>query len=300
MTRPARWRPRSGPGRAADPGRAAVRAGPRGLEAAPETARERRKTAARFARVERWAEDSGNAALMGRELPPDEVLACDQRICWWAAELRKAGLEGGMDELRARAFLDLVLGKDSRPRPDGTAAPAAGVSTGSSGSTAAGQDPGDSARQQRQWRRQQWRQRGAAASRCGPGGRPGNGGAGGFAGRVTLTVPLGTAAGLTDRPGELGGHGPVDPWLARDLVDAAAANPKTTWCVTVTDQHGHAVGHGCARPEPRATGNGPDRGRPAGPGTGTGPGSASPRPAGTGRPADTAPGGCPHRAAART
>ena len=119
------------------------------MEVAPKTARERRQTAARFARVERWAEDSGNAALMGRELPPDEVLACDQRICWWAGELRKAGLEGGMDELRARAFLDLVLGKDSRPRPgpDGTAAPAAGDSTASTGSasTAAGQEAGDRA-----------------------------------------------------------------------------------------------------------------------------------------------------------
>ena len=89
------------------------------IEVAPEKARERRETAARFARVERWAEDSGNAALMGRELPPDEVLAADQRICWWAHELRKAGLEGGMDELRARAYLDLLLGKDSRPRPAG-------------------------------------------------------------------------------------------------------------------------------------------------------------------------------------
>ena len=66
-------------------------------------------------------------------------------------------------------------------------------------------------------------------------------------------MPLGTAAGLSDRPGELGGHGPVDPWLARDLANAAAANPKTTWCITVTDQHGHAVGHGCARPEPKST-----------------------------------------------
>src|SRR5215475_10224835 len=37
------------------------------------------------------------AALMGRELPPDEVLAADQRICSWAGELRAAGLEGGMD-----------------------------------------------------------------------------------------------------------------------------------------------------------------------------------------------------------
>ena len=44
----------------------------------------------------------------------------------------------------------------------------------------------------------------------------------------------------------------VDPWLARDLADAAARNPATTWCVTVTDQHGHAIGHGCARPEPSA------------------------------------------------
>src|SRR6266566_2898649 len=56
------------------------------LEVAPKTAKQRRQTAAKAARVERWAEDSGNAALMGRELPPDEVLACDQRICWWAGE----------------------------------------------------------------------------------------------------------------------------------------------------------------------------------------------------------------------
>ena len=89
------------------------------MEAAPEKARERREKAARTARVERWAEDSGNAALMGRELPPDEVLAADQRIRSRAEELKKAGLEGGMDELRARAYLDLLLGKDSRPSVPG-------------------------------------------------------------------------------------------------------------------------------------------------------------------------------------
>ena len=33
----------------------------------------------------------------------------------------------------------------------------------------------------------------------------------------------------------------ADPWLARDLAAAAAQNPKTTWCVTVTDQDGHAT-----------------------------------------------------------
>jgi hypothetical protein len=57
---------------------------------------------------------------------------------------------------------------------------------------------------------------------------------------------------LADRPGEISGIGPVDPWLARDLANAAAANPKTTWCITATDEQGHAVGHGCARPEPKS------------------------------------------------
>src|SRR5215471_1301388 len=130
------------------------------MEVAPEKAKERRENAARFARVERWAEDSGNAALMGRELPPDEVLAADQRITWWAGELRKAGLDGGMDEIRARALLDLLLGRDSRPGQDG-----AGTGASPAGSAAPG----------------------------------------GFAARVNLTVPLGTAAGLADRPGEIAG-----------------------------------------------------------------------------------------------
>jgi hypothetical protein len=64
------------------------------------------------------------------------------------------------------------------------------------------------------------------------------------------------------------GIGPIDPDLARDLAAAAARNPRSTWCltVTVTDQHGHAVGHGCARPEPRSrrkrTGPGPPPGGP--------------------------------------
>jgi Domain of unknown function (DUF222) len=230
------------------------------MEVAPGKARQRRETAAKFARVERWAEDSGNAALMGRELPPDEVLACDQRIAWWAGELKKAGLEGGMDELRARAFLDLVLGKDSRPR-DPQAADAAGQDGG------AAQQP--------------------------PGAGPADGAAGGFAGRVTLTVPLGTAAGLADRPGELAGLGPVDPWLARDLAAAAARNPKTTWCVTVTDEHGHAVGHGCARPEPKGHRKRAGPGPPGGAGFSFTPASRDGPPGGYGTWRLRIPGGGP-------
>ena len=73
----------------------------------------------------------------------------------------------------------------------------------------------------------------------------------GFAATVNLTVPLATILDLADRPGDLSGFGPVDPWLARDLARAAAGNPKTTWCVTVTDADGHAIGHDCARPQPK-------------------------------------------------
>ncbi len=57
---------------------------------------------------------------MGRELPPAEVLAADQRITAWARQLKAAGLDGDMDVLRARAYLDLLLGKDSRPGQDTT------------------------------------------------------------------------------------------------------------------------------------------------------------------------------------
>ena len=71
--------------------------------------------------MERWIEDTGNAALMGCELPPAEVLAADQRITAWAKELGKAGLEGDMDQLRARAYLDLLLGKGLPPRRSATA-----------------------------------------------------------------------------------------------------------------------------------------------------------------------------------
>jgi hypothetical protein len=89
----------------------------------------------------------------------------------------------------------------------------------------------------------------------------------GFAGKITLTIPLATLLGLADRPGEIPGIGPIDPWLARDLARAAAQNPKTTWCVTVTDQDGHALGHGCARPEPASRARRRDKpGKPGPPG----------------------------------
>jgi hypothetical protein len=65
---------------------------------------------------------------------------------------------------------------------------------------------------------------------------------------MNLTIPLGTLLGLADRPGDAHGLGAIDPALARTLAAAAATNPRTTWCVTITDQDGHPTAHGCARP----------------------------------------------------
>jgi Domain of unknown function (DUF222) len=146
------------------------------LQVAPGKARQRREHEAKKTRVERWAEASGNAGLAGRELPPAQVLAADQRVTAWAKELRKAGVDGGMDALRARAYLDILLGMDSRPpgsRTDGTGEP---------------QDPAPA-----------------------PGGPLAGVIPPGFAGHVTLTIPEATLAGWAERPGELGGLGPVDP-----------------------------------------------------------------------------------------
>jgi hypothetical protein len=120
-------------------------------QVAPEKACRRREQAAKDARVGRWAEDSGNAALAGRELPPAEVLAADQRVTAWR-----------------------------------------------------------------------------------------------FAARVNLTIPLQTLTELADRPGELGGIGPVDP-------DPGANTLFRYQTETYADRHGGS-GINVPRPQPRGDG----------------------------------------------
>jgi len=221
------------------------------MEVAPGQAKRRREHEAKKTRVERWAEPSGNAGLAGRELPPAQALAADQRVTAWAKELRKAGLDGGIDALRARALMDILLGMDSRPlgaKPDGTrTSPAQAQPQPKEPASASAQPPAPGP--------------GPGGPLC-PGGPLGGMIPPGFAGHVNLTIPAATVTGRADRPGELGGIGPVDPDLARDLAAAAARNPRSTWCVTVTDQDGHAVGHGCARPARRRkpAGHDPPRG----------------------------------------
>ena len=118
------------------------------LAADPGAARARREEAQRDARVLRWREDAGTAALCGRDLPSADVLAADQRISARARDLRSAGVTGTLDELRARAYLDYLLGRDSMPPQQpggqpGTAAPPGESPTGGSpaGNPPAGGSP---------------------------------------------------------------------------------------------------------------------------------------------------------------
>jgi Domain of unknown function (DUF222) len=244
------------------------------LAADPDAARRRREQAQREARVLRWREDAGTAALCGRDLPSAEVLAADQRISARARELKSAGLTGTMDELRARAYLDFLLGRSGLPEP-GTSDPGAGEPAES----AAGPDRADvsPARADAGPDRPDVSPAGADAgpghgdggadgpSRgfsgpyAGYGGRgtgsdgpatgpwPPGGPPGGLAARINVTVPLSTLLGTSDTPGEVAAFGPVDAELARELARAAGMHPATRWCVTVVGQHGQAVGHGCAR-----------------------------------------------------
>ena len=72
---------------------------------------------------------------------------------------------------------------------------------------------------------------------------------------------MATLLGLAERPAEAPGLGAIDPALARTLAASAAASPRTTWCVTVTDDHGSPTAHGCAR---LTRGTAPTRAGPTG------------------------------------
>ena len=157
--------------------------------------------------MERWAEASGNTALAGRELPPAQVIAADQRIAWLARQLKKAGLAGSMEELRARAYIDLLLGTDSRPR---TGQPRTGRPR--TGQPRTGQPRTGQPRTGRPRPGRPGTGRAGSRQPAGPGMPPGTGALpAGFAGRVNLTIPLATLLGLAERPGEIPGLGPIAP-----------------------------------------------------------------------------------------
>ena len=230
------------------------------LKLDPDAARKRKEQAKLDAHVRRFREDSGNAGMEARELPPDEVLASWQHVEQRALDLRAAGMAGTLTELRVRAYLDLLQERDSRLDPaekgtDEASAPAGPGGDGSDGSLDQDDGPGGPSDPDDD------------PGRTGPSSHPHQAqtSAGpSVAALVNILVPVETLLGLSATPGEAAGYGLLDAEDARDLGAAAARHPDTRWCVTAVNPDGTAAAHGCAR------------GRHPPPGTATG--GNSPRP----------------------
>ena len=229
------------------------------IAADPAAARRRKEKAEKQARVERWTEDAGTAALAGRDLPPAGVLAADAHLSTWATRLKAAGLAGNLDQLRAQVYLALLNGQPpqillpTRPRDEEHAARAAaegepaGTYASSQGLPGSGH-PGA--------REDSRKAATASAPTVGPPVR----------GSVNLLLPLSTWLGWSAVPGEATGFGPLDAADCRTLAAGLARDPATTWCITVTGPDGRALAHGCAK-----LGPGPPPSVPVGLGGGPGP-----------------------------
>jgi Domain of unknown function (DUF222) len=244
------------------------------LKLDPEAVRKRKEAGKRQTHVRPFRENSGNAGMVARELPSDEVLASWQHVEQRALDLRAAGVPGSLRELRVRAYLDLLQERDSRDLA-AAAAPVGGADADStqdqppvdtqppgSGSDPGpgpdsgpdpdpGPDPGPGP--------------GPGPGPNGPGGpapRPGPAAGPSLAALVTITVPWATYQGRSETPGHVDGFGVVDADDARDLTAAAARHPRTRWCVTAVNPDGTAAAHGClpGRDPPPGTGppGGPD------------------------------------------
>ena len=269
----------------------------------PDAVRRRREEAQKRARVESWTDPDGTATLTGRSLPPAEVLAADKRLCqvaaYWKKQIRAAWKqadpdgeiprpEHGMDLLRARAYLALLLGQpadvppaDLLPPAQTAPSPGADSPDGSAGPGSASSDTpgpgldGDASTSS------------PGSSASPDGSHPGRDGLDGpegpaglddqqipaglrrpdpvaglppMAGLINLNLPLTTLLGVTDNPGEAAGIGPLHADTARLLACALAGHRATRWQITLTDDDGHALATGTARGSP---GTGP-------PGSGSG------------------------------
>ena len=189
----------------------------------PAAADRHREKAEKEARVEVWSEPSGTAALASRDLRPANVIAADKRIDALARQLKAAGIEGSLDQLRARAYVALLLG---RPMP--------GLLPPGSGPYAARTD----------------------AAGTDTVGAP----TGLVAGAVNLTMPLSSFLGDSGEPGEVAGFGPVAAADGRALADRLVGERGSRWCLTLTGRDGRAVAHGCARAAARDGGEAAGRG----------------------------------------
>jgi hypothetical protein len=238
------------------------------LAADPQAAERRKKRARQDARVDLWREDSGNAALAGRELRPANAIALARKLDSDADWLSACGVPGTKGELRALAFTTLLSGRELTAILDDpcswpqTGQDAADEATTSGEPTQDGTSPGSAVRDGRvseSTKRdaaglspdEPTRTGGAADHQPNDRARRDIAGDQSRAGSIHLTMPLATWLG-GDEPGDVAGYGPADGLTSRELGRLLSRDPATRWCLTLTGADGRAVAHACARRGPPA------------------------------------------------
>lgn len=205
----------------------------------PEAVRRRQRTARQHARVETWPEGSGNGAIAGRELPADRAILADRHIRALARALQQAGMPGTLEQISAEVFLALLAGQSPESLME---------TAGQQGDVA---DP-------------------AAAQLPPAAASPGWSWPTGPLGTVHLTMPLSAWLYISDKPGEVAGHGALDAWSCRELAGMLVGQPGTRYCMTITNPDGHPLGHACTRTpppglaQPSPSRSGPERAPPRG------------------------------------
>jgi hypothetical protein len=221
----------------------------------PEAARTRKEHARDTRqRVEARRELSGNASLAGRELDTADVMASKAHITALAHQLRRGGLDGTLDALRARVMADLTSGRNpldritphpANPDPNNATPPADGES-----------EPAGKNREDDDWSDDDDWDDGHAPGGPGtpsapaspptpaPSGNPVKPAP--FPAVINLIVPVGTLLGWSTTPSQAGTWGLLDPIDTKNVVAAASLDPRTRWCMTITGKDGTAVAHGCS------------------------------------------------------
>jgi hypothetical protein len=202
----------------------------------PEGVQARKDEAKRNRRVELRRENSGAASLAGRELDPADALTGKASIDAEAVRLRKAGMAGTLDQIRAMILMDRIHQRSSwdhlatqpepDPDPDGTHGDRQFPNAGDDDSSDDDDDGTDGDED---------------ADEGHPGGKTP------MPALINVTISAGALLGWSDTPADVGTWGLMDAGAVRDLIAAASRHPRTRWCYTLTGPGGEATAHACAR-----------------------------------------------------
>jgi hypothetical protein len=240
------------------------------LAADPDATSKAAKEKVKGRRVLARLSHDGLAELAGFDLPPHRVAAAMERLSAIARAAKNDGDLRKIDQLRADALLDLLVGEgvaaggpvtqttigEPEPEPEPTPEPARPpVGTPA---PVEPDEPDDSVDPDDEELAALWsagfdqlpktRPVSEHCPQCG-GQAPRGAMPAPRRGVIDLQVPLTTLLGLTDFPGDLAGFGPVIADIARQVV---AEQPGATWRFSVYDPLGQLIHHGITRRRPTA------------------------------------------------